>query len=76
MAPRLYKTDSSPPSRAVMMVADILGLELDKQDLNPVAREQDSPEMVAVSDSRSSKFERSQKSSNSQQQTIKLSDIS
>ncbi|XP_030027473.1 glutathione S-transferase 1-like [Manduca sexta] len=44
--PILYKMDASPPARAVMMVANILELSIDKQDLNPVFREQDTPEFV------------------------------
>ncbi|XP_069360309.1 glutathione S-transferase 1-like isoform X2 [Maniola hyperantus] len=42
----LYKTDASPPARAVMMVADILGVKYDSYDINPVMREQDTPEMT------------------------------
>ncbi|CAK1581154.1 unnamed protein product [Parnassius mnemosyne] len=42
----LYKNDSSPPARTVMMVADILGLKLNMKDLNPVLREQDTPELT------------------------------
>lgn len=41
----LYKALPSPPARAVMMVADILGLNFDQRDLNPVFREQDTPEL-------------------------------
>nr|QLI62207.1 glutathione S-transferase 11 [Streltzoviella insularis] len=46
MAPILYKVDTSPPARAAMMVADILGLQLNLRDLNPVLREQDTPEFT------------------------------
>ncbi|XP_026740968.1 glutathione S-transferase 1-like [Trichoplusia ni] len=44
MRPILYKQNASPPARAVMMVIDILGIDVDLQDLNPVFREQDAPE--------------------------------
>ncbi|KPJ03136.1 Glutathione S-transferase 1 [Papilio xuthus] len=46
MSPLLYKTDASPPARTVMMVADILGLNLDMKEINPVLREQDTPELT------------------------------
>ncbi|XP_048484409.1 glutathione S-transferase 1 [Plutella xylostella] len=42
----LYVSDASPPARAVLMLAEILQLEFDKQYINPVLREQDSPEMT------------------------------
>lgn len=45
MSTKLYKTDASPPARAVMMVVDILGLKFDQRDLNPILREQDTPEL-------------------------------
>ncbi|CAH0587968.1 unnamed protein product [Chrysodeixis includens] len=44
MRPILYKQDASPPARAAMMVIDILGIDFDLQNLNPVLREQDAPE--------------------------------
>ncbi|NP_001108465.1 glutathione S-transferase epsilon 6 [Bombyx mori] len=44
MTPILYKTDASPPARAVMMIVDILGLKVDEQELNPILRQQDTPE--------------------------------
>lgn len=46
--PKLYKKDASPPARTVMIVAYILGVPYEPQELNPVLREQDSPEMVKV----------------------------
>ncbi|XP_061379594.1 glutathione S-transferase 1-like isoform X2 [Danaus plexippus] len=45
--PILYKTDASPPARAVMMVAEILGVQYSNCEINPVLREQDTPEMTA-----------------------------
>lgn len=48
MAPILYKMDGSPPARSAMMVADLLGLELEMRDLNPVLREQDQLEFLKV----------------------------
>ncbi|XP_072937835.1 glutathione S-transferase 1-like [Epargyreus clarus] len=42
----LYKKDASPPVRTVLLVADLLGLKLRGQELNPIAREQDAPEIV------------------------------
>nr|WGO51734.1 glutathione S-transferase epsilon 2 [Ectropis grisescens] len=44
--PVLYQSEASPPARAVMMVLDLLGVEVEKRDLNPVLREQDTPEFV------------------------------
>lgn len=46
----LYKMIGSPPARAVMMVIDILGIqnEIEQRDLNPVLREQDTPEFKKV----------------------------
>ncbi|CAK1542272.1 unnamed protein product [Leptosia nina] len=44
--PKLYKRDESPPARTVMVVAHILGLSYEPHDLNPVFRDQDTPEMV------------------------------
>ncbi|CAD0197088.1 unnamed protein product [Chrysodeixis includens] len=38
------RMDASPPARAAMMVINILGLDFDLQNLNPVLREQDAPE--------------------------------
>lgn len=48
MPPLLYKTDASPPARTVMLVADVLGLNLDMKEINPVLREQDTPELTMV----------------------------
>lgn len=48
MRPILYKQNASPPARAVLMVIDILGIDVDLQDLNPVFREQDAPEFKKV----------------------------
>lgn len=48
MAPQLYKTDASPPARTVMIVANILGINLDMKNINPVLREQDTPELTKV----------------------------
>ncbi|XP_039758458.1 glutathione S-transferase 1-like [Pararge aegeria] len=42
----LYKIDASPPARAVMMVADILRVNYVAYDINPLMREQDTPEMT------------------------------
>ncbi|XP_023938764.1 glutathione S-transferase 1 [Bicyclus anynana] len=42
----LYKIDGSPPARAVMMVANILGVQYEPYDINPLMREQDTPEMT------------------------------
>ncbi|XP_050676253.1 glutathione S-transferase 1-like [Leptidea sinapis] len=42
----LYKAYSSPPVRCVMMVADILNIKYESQEINPLLREQDSPEMT------------------------------
>lgn len=44
----LYYSNSSPPSRTVRMVAGILGLQLELRALNPVARDQDTPELTKV----------------------------
>ncbi|XP_075979442.1 glutathione S-transferase 1-like [Anticarsia gemmatalis] len=41
----LYKADASPTARAAMMIVDILGLNFDQRDCNPVLREQDTPEL-------------------------------
>ncbi|XP_028162197.1 glutathione S-transferase 1-like [Ostrinia furnacalis] len=41
----LYKTDQSPPARAVKMLVHILGLDIEQRDLNPILREQDTPEL-------------------------------
>lgn len=48
MAPILYKNDNSPPARATLMMADILNLKLELKDLNPVLRDQDTPELTKV----------------------------
>lgn len=45
----LYKTDMSPPARAVKMLVYLLGLDIEQRDLNPVLREQDAPELRKVS---------------------------
>lgn len=44
----LYRMIGSPPARAVMMTIDILGIEneIEQRDLNPVFREQDTPEFT------------------------------
>lgn len=44
----LYKSDASPPARAVMMIIDILRLAIEQKDLNPLAREQDTPDFKKV----------------------------
>lgn len=49
MASILYKMDASPPARTAMMVADLLGLEIELKDLHPLLREQDKPEYFKVS---------------------------
>jgi hypothetical protein len=49
MKPILYKNDQSPPARAVKMLIYILDLNFDQRDMNPVLREQDTPEMRKVS---------------------------
>ncbi|XP_031763098.1 glutathione S-transferase 1-like [Galleria mellonella] len=41
----LYMTEASPPARTVLMLLDILGVKLELREINPVLREQDSPEM-------------------------------
>ncbi|XP_068622777.1 glutathione S-transferase 1-like [Battus philenor] len=46
MSPLLYKNNVSPPSRTVMMVADILGLDLNMEELNPMLQEQATPEFT------------------------------
>ncbi|KAJ2949645.1 hypothetical protein O0L34_g15570 [Tuta absoluta] len=42
----LWKMAQSPPARAVMMVIDLLGLDVNLEELNPIAREQDTPEFT------------------------------
>ncbi|CAF4825587.1 unnamed protein product [Pieris macdunnoughi] len=42
---KLYKKDASPPARTVMIASYILGVPYDPQELNPLLREQDTPEM-------------------------------
>ncbi|XP_063368276.1 glutathione S-transferase 1-like [Cydia amplana] len=49
----LYHSKSSPPSRAVKMVAGILNVELEERYLNPVARDQDTPELIEKNPMRS-----------------------
>ncbi|XP_041981064.1 glutathione S-transferase 1-like [Aricia agestis] len=44
----LYKNDASPPARAVMMVADILGVKYISHTINPLLREQDTEEMTKI----------------------------
>lgn len=44
----LYKMDASPPARTAMMVADLIGLELELRDLHPLLREQDQPQYFKV----------------------------
>ncbi|XP_063539581.1 glutathione S-transferase 1-like [Cydia strobilella] len=49
----LYHSNSSPPSRAVKMVAGILNVEYEERYLNPVARDQDTPELIEKNPMRS-----------------------
>lgn len=44
----LYKNDGSPPARATIMLLHILGIEYEGHDINPVVRDQDTPEMTKV----------------------------
>lgn len=44
----LYKNDSSPPARATIMLLHLLGIEYKGHDMNPVMRDQDTPEMTKV----------------------------
>lgn len=44
----LYQAKASPPSRAVRMIIDILGIDVELRDLNPVLREQVTPEFIQV----------------------------
>ncbi|XP_047532193.1 glutathione S-transferase 1-like [Vanessa atalanta] len=46
MSTTIYKVDASPPARAVLMVADLLGIKYNACDINPLLREQDSPDMT------------------------------
>lgn len=46
MSLTIYKTNASPPARAVMMVAEILGIKYNSYEINPILREQDTPEMT------------------------------
>lgn len=48
MSLTIYKTNASPPARAVMMVAEILGIKYNSFEINPILREQDTPEMTKV----------------------------
>nr|AIL29311.1 glutathione S-transferase epsilon 2 [Cnaphalocrocis medinalis] len=42
----LYKNDQSPPARSVKMLMSLLGLNfIEQRDINPLFREQDTPEM-------------------------------
>lgn len=42
----LYKNNGSPPARATMMLLHILGIEYEGHDINPIVRDQDTPEMT------------------------------
>lgn len=42
----VYKFDPSPPARAVLMTADILGLKIDAKDVNTLAGNQHTPEYL------------------------------
>nr|XP_026493542.1 glutathione S-transferase 1-like [Vanessa tameamea]XP_026493543.1 glutathione S-transferase 1-like [Vanessa tameamea]XP_026493545.1 glutathione S-transferase 1-like [Vanessa tameamea] len=46
MSTTIYKVDASPPARAVLMVADLLGIKYNACDINPLLREQDTPDMT------------------------------
>ncbi|CAH2087007.1 unnamed protein product [Euphydryas editha] len=46
MSPTIYKNNVSPPARAVMMVAEILGIKYNSFEINPLLREQDTPDMI------------------------------
>lgn len=48
MARILHKMDASPPARTAIMVADLLGLDIELRDLHPLLREQDKPEYFKV----------------------------
>lgn len=43
----LHQIDGSPPSRAVLMVKELLGLEMDIKEVNTIAGEQFKPEYLA-----------------------------
>lgn len=47
--PVLYYTSLSPPSRAVLMVAAALDIELELKTLNLLAMEHKTPEYLSVS---------------------------
>ncbi|KAI5651580.1 glutathione S-transferase epsilon 6 isoform X1 [Phthorimaea operculella] len=44
----LWKMAQSPPARAVMMTLDLLGLDVKMEELNPITREQDTPEFTKM----------------------------
>ncbi|XP_050350082.1 glutathione S-transferase 1-like [Nymphalis io] len=46
MPTTIYKVDASPPARAVLMVADLLDIKYNACDINPLLREQDTPDMT------------------------------
>lgn len=48
MAPTLYKTDASPPARAVLLTAAALGIELDQKVIDFTKHEQMTPEYRQV----------------------------
>lgn len=49
MAPKLYMTELSPPVRSVLITAAALGVELEKQYLDLLKKEQLSPDFLKVS---------------------------
>ncbi|XP_072942966.1 glutathione S-transferase 1-like [Epargyreus clarus] len=42
----VYKMDASPPARAVLLVADIIGLDIETREVNLFAKEQLQPEFL------------------------------
>lgn len=48
MAPKLYYSELSPPSRSVLLTANALGLELDLKVINLATGEHLSPEFLKV----------------------------
>lgn len=48
MTVKLYKSDVSPPSRAVMMICDILDIPFELIDVNLPTKEHLSPEYMKV----------------------------
>lgn len=49
MTPKLYLVERSPPVRSVLIVADAIGLELEKQELDMENGEHLTPEFLKVS---------------------------